>query len=373
METPATSEFVASLPVLKTFSDALPQDNYVSLPDNWLVAVTDVVGSRKAIAKGKFKAVNMAGVAMITAIMNALGHHKIPYIFGGDGAAVAFAPDADVVIRKALAQTSTWVADELSLELRSAIVPVKAIHEQGSDVRVAGLYVSEAITNYAFSGGGIGVAEKLMKQGDYTVEGSISGDYPDLSGLSCRWMPVEKKGSKIISMIVEAAEGRDEVPESIMQELLTVVRADEPGSHPAPENQLKFRWPPQGIDLEASAAGTGKFKPYMIAIIGMVLNKTGWKFGKFDPTHYRKQLSLNTDYRKIQDGLRMTLCLEHELVEKLKTFLEEKRDARHLRFGLIEQDKAVLTCFVPSFTSDDHYHFMDGAGGGYAAAAADLH
>ncbi len=77
-----TSQFVEKLPVLKTFYDALPQENYVAIPDDWLVAVTDVVQSRAAIEQGKFKAVNMAGVAMITGIMNALGHQKMPYIFG---------------------------------------------------------------------------------------------------------------------------------------------------------------------------------------------------------------------------------------------------------------------------------------------------
>ncbi len=69
------------LPVLKTFYDALPQTNYVSIPDGWFVAVTDVVQSRAAIKDGKFKAVNMAGVAMITAVMNALGHQQMPYVF----------------------------------------------------------------------------------------------------------------------------------------------------------------------------------------------------------------------------------------------------------------------------------------------------
>jgi len=95
--------------------------------------------------------------------------------------------------------------------------------------------------------------------------------------------------------------------------------------------------------------------------------------GDFDPNHYRKQLSLNTDYRKIQDGLRMTLSLELPKIKELQGFLNKHRDAGHLKFGLSEQDKAVLTCFVPSITSDDHYHFMDGAGGGYAAAADNLH
>lgn len=368
-----TAEFVAKLPVLKTFYDALPRDNYLSLPDDWYVAVTDVVKSREAISDGKYKAVNMAGVAMITAIMNELDHQKIPYIFGGDGATVAFSPDDYDVIKEVLAKTRTWVLDDLSLELRASIIPLSEIRKSGCDIQIAGLYVSNAITNYAFIGRGVALAEKLMKQGEFVVEKAETGSHPNLDGLSCRWMTVEEKGSQIISMIVEAADGEEEVPQGVMQELLDLVRAEDAAGHPAPKDRIKFKWPPAGLSLEAKASGTSMFKLHLIALIAMVLNVTGWKLGAFDPTHYRNQLSMNTDYRKIQDGLRMTLLLEKDKVTQLLEFLEKQRNLGALRYGVSEQDKAVLTCFVPSIETDDHYHFLDGAGGGYAAAADNIH
>ncbi|MEM9126092.1 MAG: DUF3095 family protein, partial [Pseudomonadota bacterium] len=40
------------------------------------------------------------------------------------------------------------------------------------------------------------------------------------------------------------------------------------------------------------------------------------------------------------------------------------------RYGLYVQDEAMMTCFVPAATRDDHVHFVDGASGGYAQAAA---
>ena len=40
-----------------------------------------------------------------------------------------------------------------------------------------------------------------------------------------------------------------------------------------------------------------------------------------------------------------------------------------LRYGLFEQDSALMTCIVPSVTADRHFHFLDGSAGGYAAAA----
>jgi len=90
--TTRTTDFTKSLPLREEFADVLSAENYQSLPDDWLIAVTDVVASRQAIKAGRFKPVNMAGVAMISAIMNALGNQDIPYIFGGDGAALACAP-----------------------------------------------------------------------------------------------------------------------------------------------------------------------------------------------------------------------------------------------------------------------------------------
>ena len=372
MKQMSTSQFVETLPILKTFYDALSQNNYISVPDDWFVAVTDVVQSRAAIKQGKFKAVNMGGVAMITGVINALGHQKLPYIFGGDGSAIAFAPQDYEIIQDVLSCTRTWVRDELELELRAAIIPVKAIRELDCDVRIAGLHVSSAITNYAFIGGGIALAENLMKRGEHEIEYAAKGKYPDLTGLSCRWMPVEKKGNKIISMIVEAAEGKKSIPDEVLTSLLNIVHADQADGHPVSEAELKFRWPVAGLDLEAKSSGASKLKLYCIAFIALILNKTGWRMGEFDPNHYRKQLSLNTDYRKIQDGIRMTLSLDVEKVKELSSFLESHRESGSLKYGLSEQDKAVLTCFVPSITSDDHYHFMDGAGGGYAAAADDL-
>ena len=53
-------------------------------------------------------------------------------------------------------------------------------------------------------------------------------------------------------------------------------------------------------------------------------------------------------------------------------FLEKERQAKHLSYGVCVQDSAVLTCYVPSITSDAHFHFLDGAGGGYAQAATNM-
>ena len=98
----------------------------------------------------------------------------------------------------------------------------------------------------------------------------------------------------------------------------------------------------------------------------------GINVGSFNARHYREFTSLNTDYRKFQDGLRVTVSLGDSELPRLTEFLEGERGAKNLRYGLCVQDSAILTCYVPSVTSDSHFHFLDGAGGGYAQAAENM-
>src|SRR5580700_8698146 len=119
MTAPNDSEaFYATVPVLRGFRSLMDPARYTPLPDDWTVGVADVVQSTKAIADKRYKAVNMAGAAVIAALTNALGGREFPFVFGGDGASFAVAPrDADVA-RGALAATAAWAGGELGLGLR---------------------------------------------------------------------------------------------------------------------------------------------------------------------------------------------------------------------------------------------------------------
>ena len=370
-----TQDFVASLKVADDFSQALSQKDYVPVPPDWLVAVTDVVKSRQAIKEGRFKSVNMAGVAMISAAMNALGHQNIPYIFGGDGAALVCAPADERAVKEALSQTIAWAEDELGLELRAAVMPVSDVEAAGHQVLIDAVRVSTDIVNFAFTGGGISAAEKMMKQGDYRIPRAEGANYPDLSGLSCRWSLTGVTGKRIISLILEPWDEAVAIPFTTLQHVMDLVQEEGVTNHPVPEEALSVAWPPAGLALEARATRKGgslfraKLRALYIAVFLWVLNKTGWKFGEFDPVHYRETMALNTDYQKIQDGVRMTVSLTAGKVEELLSYLEDQHARQGLHYGMHEQDSALLTCYVPSTTADNHFHFLDGAGGGYAAAA----
>jgi hypothetical protein len=374
-----TEKFTRALPVRTDFRTVLDDTSYQPVPANWLIAVSDVVGSRKAIAEGRYKAVNMAGVAMISAVINALETQELPFVFGGDGAAVVCAPSDRPVVANVMSKAVAWVLDELGLVLRAALVPVSAVRQDGFDVQVQAMRVSDAVNNYAFRGGGISHAEALMKSGKYAVETAPAGSRPDLTGLSCRWTPIRTEGKSIVSIIMEAGENGAETFPQIAFALLELAGMGEHRSgSPMPADGPGTAWPPAGLDMEARAArqntplGAYKARLYLTTFIAWVLFKTGMAIAGFDPKRYRRFTSLNTDYRKFQDGLRLTVSLSDSELKKLTDFLERERKAKHLRYGLCVQDSAVLTCYVPSVTSDAHFHFLDGAGGGYAQAATNM-
>ena len=71
MSTSTDSEaFYAGVPILGGFRSLMDPARYTALPDDWTIGVADVVQSTKAIAEKRYKAVNMAGAAVITALID---------------------------------------------------------------------------------------------------------------------------------------------------------------------------------------------------------------------------------------------------------------------------------------------------------------
>jgi Protein of unknown function (DUF3095) len=184
-----SDSFYASVPVFRSFHRLMEPTLYAPVPDDWMLGIADVVESTKAIRENRYKAVNMAGAAVIAAVKNALGGRDFPYVFGGDGASFAVPPRYLVRARDALAAVAAWVKDELDLTMRIALVPVARVHAQGLDVRVTRFAPSSNVSYAIFSGGGLGWADAAMKRGELAVAPAPPGTRPDLTGLSCRFSP----------------------------------------------------------------------------------------------------------------------------------------------------------------------------------------
>src|SRR5689334_25436502 len=128
--------FYGRIPVFRGFARLMDPSLYSPLPDDWSIGIADIVESTKAIAQARYKAVNMAGAAVIAAVTNALDGREFPFVFGGDGASFAVSPADYERARDALAATAAWVRDDLDLVMRVAMVPVAAVRAQGFDLRV---------------------------------------------------------------------------------------------------------------------------------------------------------------------------------------------------------------------------------------------
>jgi len=365
------------IPVFDDFARVLDGDVYHRLPDDWWVGTSDIVGSTRAIAAGRFKDVNMVGASVICAVSNALGHSDYPFIFGGDGASFACPPDRIEDVRAALAATATWARETLDFDLRVALARISDIRATGRDIRVARYAVSHPVSYAMFSGRGLKWAEDRMKAGDNIVAPAPAGTRPDLTGLSCRWSPIKAKGDDhILSIIVQPTDDRAKF-DTVVKHLFELLDDAPRKSSPIPAKGPDFAFPPPGLKLEAIATehqegGYFKawFKAFYISLIALVLMKTGWKLGDFDPKRYRDFTGNNTDFRKFGDGLWMTVNCSADRSAEIEEYLHAAEQRGDILFGTHHQRSAIMTCIVPSITNDAHFHFLDGGEGGYTAAAA---
>ncbi len=374
-----TALFYATLPVQRGFRALMDPAQYTPLPADWTVGMADIVQSTRAIAEKRYKAVNMAGAAVIAALTNALEGREFPFVFGGDGASFAVAPGDVETARAALAATAAWANSELGLTLRVALIPIAAIRAAGNDVRLARYAPSPNLSYAMFSGGGLAWADSAIKRGDFAVAPAPDGGgpefRPDLTGLSCRFQEIRAMQGLVLALIVLPMPGYDPAAfRALTEEIVALVEASPDAGRPVPAQGPELGWPPPGAELETHTA-PGNPLQRRIAVLAKTLvvyliMRANRPIGRFVPARYMRQVVENTDYRKYDDGLRMILDCTPELADTLERRLAAASGIA--RYGLFRQDTAMMTCFTPSPLRADHVHFVDGASGGYAAAASAL-
>ncbi len=377
---PNPDPFLASLPVLRAFADVADPRAYRPLPADWSIGIADVVHSTEAIAAGRYKTVNMAGAAAIAAVSNALGQAAFPFAFGGDGASFAVPPAWLDAARDALAATATLVSEEFDLDLRVAIVPVAAIREAGFDVTLARFAASPDLHYTMFSGGGLAWAEARMKAGSFALPAAPPGTRPDLTGLTCRFDEAPSRRGTILSVIARPADGRGGAAfAALVGDILAMAEGSPDMARPISGSGPPLAWPSRGLDLEArfsrpagASARWHRFKLAVRSAVAVLLFRFRVPIGRFDPGRYLAELVANTDWRKYDDGLRLTLDLDPALADAIEARLARAEREGIARSGTHRQAASLITCITPSVHRSDHIHFVDGAAGGYAAAAASL-
>lgn len=370
--------FYAGVPIFRGFDRLMDPALYVPLPADWTVGIADIVQSTAAIAAKRYKAVNMAGAAVIAAVTNALEQRDFPFMFGGDGASFAVPPADLAQAREAMAATAAWVRDDLGLDMRVALVPVADIRASGFDVRVARFAPSPDVSYAMFSGGGLGWAESAIKRGAFAVAPAPPGTVPDLTGLSCRFEEIPSARGVILSaVIVPARDAASGAFRSAIENVIALVEKSPGAGRPVPAGGPELRWPPAGLELEVRARPgwplpVRRLMVTAVTLFSYVVLRFRIRIGNFNPRVYLDQLVSNSDFRKYDDGLRMILDCTEVLAAQLERSLADAAARGILRYGLHRQEAALMTCFTPSVARSDHVHFVDGAGGGYASAAAAL-
>jgi Protein of unknown function (DUF3095) len=257
--------------------------------------------------------------------------------------------------------------------LRVAMAPVSEIRAAGYDVRVARFAPAPPCIYAMFAGGGLTWFDAAAKRGAYALPPAEPGARPDLSGLSCRWGVAPAKHGLVLSLIV-APRGNDTRFAPLINEIVKSSLAAPSSERPVTLSSLRPGNAGRAIALETrvkKASGLSQAKARIAAIrgycIAIFLHIFKLKVGRFDAATYASELVANADFRKFDDGLRMTLDCSPEFADALEARLAAAEAFVH--WGVFRQGAAQVTCFVPSATQRGHVHFVDGSGGGYTLAA----
>lgn len=382
-----TDYFYERLKGFYEFSEFPHAGWYQSLPDDWCVAITDVRDSTKAIEQGRYKQVNGVGVASIVALLNAVQPLKVPYVFGGDGATACFPASVLDIVKPALVAARMMSREKFDLELRIGVVPISTVREQGHDVLVGKYQPHDHYQQAMFLGDGLCYAEKLVKDphpdNPYYIRGERVADGSIFQGFECRWNEIPSPQEEDIALLVQVVGGdmskRDRVYEELLVHISTIY-GQEAQYHPLRQGNLTLTASFHLLGIEAGVRTAFQsawqkirylWKLQVLRYAGIWLMRRKVVTDSTNWGEYKRNLIINTDYRKFDEVLRMVISGTEQQRQRLRSVLEEYRDRGQIAFGIHAAPSSLITCMVTNYDKD-HVHFLDGANGGYAIAAREL-
>ena len=316
-------------------------------------------------------------------MLNAVGRAEVPFVFGGDGATLVLPPGLVEPALAALAALQHHASTRLSLRLRVGRVGVGELYAAGHDLALARWQVAEGYAQALLTGSGLGWAEAQIK-GPATAEryastAEPSADADPYAGLECRWEDVVSPHGETVSLLVSAASGPGAAgygATAVYRDVLAAVEAIYgPGEtmHPVALDRLRLASDAGRFAPEASLRRPGSRRRYTAElwlrnVLGRYLVARKTQTAETDWGQYPTRLRASTDYRKFDGVLRMVLAGTAEQRARLEAVLDAGFAAGALAYGLHVSDRAILTCLVYE-RMGRQVHFVDGAGGGYTAAA----
>lgn len=380
----STDYFYSQLPALADFWEITNSSNYVSVPPDWQVIVTDIIGSTKAIESGRYKEVNLIGACSIVAILNITTNFEVPFVFGGDGSSLLIPPSLLPQAQQALLATKNLAKQEFKLDLRVGIVPVSIINKNGYDIKITKVKISEVYQQAIFTSYGLTHATDLVKNLNYAdmylVKEQEVQPEADFSGLECRWQDIPSQHGEIVSILVLATTIKEREANDIYKEVLNKISeiyGQEVDFHPIPVANLKRTFDERKLMQEAkvrSPVGNWLKQQWYLSKIklenylGAFSTNFKLKDSDMDSGENQNIFLDSTDYKKFDDILRMVIAGNSEQRQQLANYLETQYQKGKLAYGIHNSDRAIVTCLVFE-PNGRQVHFVDGADGGYALAA----
>ena len=321
----------------------------------------------------------MVGAGVIAAVANALGRRPFPFVFGGDGA--SFAVSAPTRCRGGLAGARRdgrlRPAPSSSSTCGSPMIPVGEIRAAGRDVRVARFAASEHCVYAMFTGGGLTWFEEQAKRGDYALAPAPPGARPDLSGLSCRWGVAPAQARRSCSRVIVAPRGDDPRYPALVDEVVAHGAGGSAEAGGRSRSRASGVAAPGAGDRARGLAPTRPparprvrrdSAPRRAIAIGATFHKFKLKAGGFDAALYAADVAANADFRKFDDGLRMTLDCSRRLRRRARGAARPPPTISPTGASTARRRRRSPAS-SPRSPSAATVHFVDGADGGYTMAA----
>ena len=138
--------------------------------------------------------------------------------------------------------SSNMSKTQFGMGLRVGCVKVQEIYDQGGILEVAKHELSDSKCIAIFRGGGLSIAEDLIKgnEDEYEIENRNSPS-ATLSGLTCNWQPLENKRGQIMSLLLLSQVDDPKVYQEFLQKLDELYNGDLTSGNPVNIEKLKMK------------------------------------------------------------------------------------------------------------------------------------
>lgn len=370
--------FYQDLPIFNKFKELSHSGHYQSIPNDWWVIMSDVVGSTQAFLEGRYRDVNLIGASSIAAIGNVIKDLEIPFVFGGDGTSMVVPASLKDIVLAELSGLVRMSEAQFQLNLRIGCLEVSELLNQGVQLKVAKFGLLPKRSLAVFQGGGLSLADKLIKKYPekylYKTENVVA---PDLSALSCRWKPIPAKKGKVLSLIVQAKnDDTNATYFRVVDEIQKIIGGDLTKANPVHFKSMKYKSLKKVFTEESRTHEFNWTYKYLIYIMNILMIQMVFSF-RFHKIigflkKYLNDMETHSDYRKFDDSLRLVLDLKEVELTKLIRFLKKEFQDGNIFYGAHISNEAIMTCVFQGMDEGEHIHFIDGGDGGYTMASREL-